>query len=175
LAAGLLDQTFIVADAGRVGFFQIGSGSVRSRNSNKRSILSAASPATNSLTYFSGARLIHISGRYQEATMLLKSDYRVFPTLVGCSLFAWAAGEQLRFSHPSPSQILTVGTAASTSSVSAIGFNTTTFAKLDPPPPVAPPGDRQNQGCPFHLSSSGSSHGLRPALTNGPVAGVLPR
>jgi hypothetical protein len=43
-------------------------------------------------------------------------------------------------------QALSLATAPSTGSISAVTFNLTTFAKIDPPPPVVPPGDRQHQG-----------------------------
>ena len=74
---------------------------------------------------------------------MLKMEFRVFPVLVGAVVIGYGAGEQLRFSHPSPSQVLSIPTTASTSSASVVHFSTTTFAKIDPPPPILPPGDRQ--------------------------------
>jgi ABC-type cobalamin transport system permease subunit len=58
--------------------------------------------------------------------------------VIGAALAAYNAGEQFRFYDPSPAPILL--TASSTGSVSIIGsaliFDTTSFAKIDPPPPV---------------------------------------
>ena len=80
--------------------------------------------------------------------MMLRPDYRLFPALAAATIVAYPAGEQLRYSEPSPapSSVLSFATAGSTGSISAVMFNTTTFATLDTPPPLVPPGDRQQQG-----------------------------
>jgi hypothetical protein len=81
--------------------------------------------------------------------MIDRKELPVIRLVIGCAAAAYVAGEHLRFPEAPAKQTLTVGlaTASSTSNVAmAVPFSTTTFAKVDPPPPVVPPGDRQQQG-----------------------------
>jgi hypothetical protein len=56
------------------------------------------------------------------------------------------AGRPLDFPEAPAKQVLAIATSASTSAAVVATFNATTFAKVDPPPPLVPPGDRQQQG-----------------------------
>jgi hypothetical protein len=51
----------------------------------------------------------------------------------------------LDFPEAPAKQVLAIATSASTSAAVVATFNATTFAKVDPPP-LVPPGDRQQQG-----------------------------
>jgi hypothetical protein len=79
-----------------------------------------------------------------------KTDFRLFPAVVAATVVAYTAGEQLRYSDPSPapSRILNFAAGAgSTGTISAVMLlNPTSFARIDPPPPIVPPGDRHQQG-----------------------------
>jgi hypothetical protein len=68
---------------------------------------------------------------------------------VGMAFFAYRTGEHFQaMPGPSPSQMLSIVTAGSTSTVASVGLvlSPMTFAKAEPAPPVIPPGDRQQQG-----------------------------
>jgi hypothetical protein len=76
-----------------------------------------------------------------------KPNSTLFSAAVGAAIFAYGAGEQLKaMPGPSPNLLLNIATAGSTSTVSAVSLNLTTLAKIEPPPPVIPPGDKQQQG-----------------------------
>jgi 4-diphosphocytidyl-2C-methyl-D-erythritol kinase len=76
-----------------------------------------------------------------------KSTSPLFCAVVGAAIFAYGTGEQLKaMPGPSPNLLLNIATASSTSTVSAVSFNSTTFATIEPPPPFIPPGDEQQQG-----------------------------
>lgn len=66
--------------------------------------------------------------------------------IVGCALSAYVAGEHLEYSKAPAKQYLSVGSITTTSSATSFGFNPVTFAAVEPPPPVIPPRDRQQQG-----------------------------
>jgi hypothetical protein len=71
----------------------------------------------------------------------------LFGAAVGAAIFAYGTGEQLKaMPGPAPGLLLNIATAGGTSTVSIVSFNLTTLAKIDPPPPVIPPGDKQQQG-----------------------------
>ncbi len=74
-------------------------------------------------------------------------DRKEFPAIgiaIGCAVGAYMAGQHLEFPKAPAKQVLALATSSSTSTAVAVTFNATTFAKVDPPPPV-PPGDRQQQ------------------------------
>ena len=68
--------------------------------------------------------------------------------VIGCALSAYVAGEHLQYSKAPVQQMLSVSiaTTSSAGSFSVVSYNPMTFAKVEPPPPVVPPGDRQEQG-----------------------------
>jgi hypothetical protein len=74
-------------------------------------------------------------------------DHKAARVIVTCSLAAYAAGQHLQYAHAPVQQVLSLATASSTTSaVGSFFVNPMTFAKVDLPPPVVPPGDRQEQG-----------------------------
>jgi hypothetical protein len=73
-------------------------------------------------------------------------DRKVTRVIVTCSLAAYAAGQHLQYAHAPVQQVLSLATASSTTAQAGFIINPTTFAKVDPPPPVVPPRDRQEQG-----------------------------
>jgi len=46
---------------------------------------------------------------------------------------------------PSPKLVLNIAAATSTSTIATVSFSPLTFAKVEPPPPVIPAGDKQQQ------------------------------
>jgi hypothetical protein len=68
--------------------------------------------------------------------------------VVGATLAAYVAGEHLEFSKAPAKQAITMmlGTTSNTSVASVVTFNPTTFAQIEPPPPIVPAGDRKQQG-----------------------------
>jgi hypothetical protein len=76
-------------------------------------------------------------------------DHKEFPAIkivIGCAVVFDVAGQHLEFAPAPAKQTLALAISSSTTSTTAVMFNTTTFAKVDPPPPLVPPGDRQWQG-----------------------------
>jgi len=59
---------------------------------------------------------------------------------------AYIAGQHLEFSKAPAQQLLSLAPAIGTGSILAVTLDLSTFAKIDPPPPLVPPGDRQLQG-----------------------------
>lgn len=77
-----------------------------------------------------------------------RSNGFIFKAVVGAAAFAFATGEHFK-SMPGPSPNLLLGAIATTSTSSTVSFVTyspMTFAKVEPPPPIIPAGDRQEQG-----------------------------
>jgi hypothetical protein len=81
-----------------------------------------------------------------EIRMIDRKEIPAVRIFVACTLAAYVAGEHLEFSKAPAKQMLVLSTTSSTSATSVATFNPTTFAHVDPPPPVVPPGDRQQQG-----------------------------
>jgi hypothetical protein len=78
--------------------------------------------------------------------MFSKEGKRVTSVIVGCALAAYSAGQHFEvYPGPTPKTLLNIATAASTSSVSVVGMNLTSFAEIKWPP-VVPPSDRFEQG-----------------------------
>jgi hypothetical protein len=66
--------------------------------------------------------------------------------ILGAAVFAYQGGEGLKYSvGPAPYQIFNLVTASSTAHVAGF-FNTMTFERMNSPPPIVPPEDRQEQG-----------------------------
>jgi hypothetical protein len=80
--------------------------------------------------------------------MVDRKELPMVRVVVGAALAAYVAGEHLNYTKAPAKQMLSLATTTSTSStsVASITFNPSTFAKVEPPPPVVPPGDRQGQG-----------------------------
>jgi hypothetical protein len=78
--------------------------------------------------------------------MVDRKEFPAFRFVIGCALGAYIAGEHLEFFKAPAQQTLRLATAPSTGSISAVTLNLSTFAKIDAPPPLVPPGDRQDQG-----------------------------
>jgi hypothetical protein len=81
-----------------------------------------------------------------EIRMIDRKEIPALRLLIGCTVAAYLAGEHIEFSKAPAKQMVSIATASSTSATAQVAFNPTTFAKVDPPPPVVPPGDRQQQG-----------------------------
>jgi hypothetical protein len=77
--------------------------------------------------------------------MLDRKEFPAIRIVMGCAAAAYVAGQHLDFSAAPAKLVLAIATSASTSAAVVAAFNTTTFAKIDPPP-LVPPGDRQQQG-----------------------------
>ncbi len=76
-----------------------------------------------------------------------KSGNLVVSAITGCALAAYGAGESLhQYSGPAPGTLLSIAAATSTSSVSMMTFNATTFAQIEAPPPVIPARLKMDQG-----------------------------
>lgn len=73
--------------------------------------------------------------------MLYKKTISV---VAGAAFAAYQAGEHLRYDQPTAKALLTIATAATTSSAT-VTVNFTTFAQIEPPPPVVPPDQRFEQ------------------------------
>lgn len=76
-------------------------------------------------------------------------DHKEFPAIkmvIGCAVTFYVAGQHLEFANAPAKQVLALAASTSTSTSVAVTFNTMSFAKVDPPPPLVPPGDRQQQG-----------------------------
>jgi len=80
--------------------------------------------------------------------MLYRKPPPVVTILVGAAFAAYHAGQHFRYLEPTPGQIIGLATAASTSVSTSIGLmvSPTTFAKVDPPPPIVPPNRKFEQG-----------------------------
>jgi hypothetical protein len=66
--------------------------------------------------------------------------------LVGAAFVAYQAGEHLRYLEPSTGQIVGIATVASTASTNiGLAMSPTTFAKVEPPPPIVPPNQKFEQ------------------------------
>lgn len=77
---------------------------------------------------------------------MFENDKRIISTIVGCAFAAYSAGQHFEVSPaPTPKTLLNIATVNSTSSVSVVGVNFTTFTKIEPPP-VVPAKDRYQQG-----------------------------
>jgi hypothetical protein len=76
-----------------------------------------------------------------------RNELTAIRIVVGCALSAYVAGEHLQFATAPAKQAIQVVIASSTSTTSgaAVGFSPMTFAKVEPPPPAVPPGDKQEQ------------------------------
>jgi hypothetical protein len=77
--------------------------------------------------------------------MLDRKEFPAIRIVMGCAAAAYVYGKHLDFPAAPAQQVLAIATSASTSTAVVTTFNTTTFAKIDPPP-LVPPGDRQQQG-----------------------------
>jgi len=78
--------------------------------------------------------------------MFNPKEFPAVQIVTACAIAASAAGQKFDASPVVPAkQVLSIAISSSTTSA-AITFNPMTFAKIDPPPPVVPPGDRQQQG-----------------------------
>jgi hypothetical protein len=78
--------------------------------------------------------------------MIDRKEFPAIRIVICCAVASYGAGEHLEYLKAPAKQMLTVATIASTSSAAVATFNPMTFAKVDPRPPVVPPGDRQQQG-----------------------------
>jgi hypothetical protein len=80
--------------------------------------------------------------------MLYRKPSPVIGIVVGASFVAYHAGENLHYATPSPSPLIGIATAASTTaSASAIVLTSPmSVAKIEPPPPVVPPNQKFEQG-----------------------------
>jgi hypothetical protein len=84
-------------------------------------------------------------GRNLVIRMIDRKEIPAIRLVLCCAIAAYGAGEH--FETPkAPAPILKLAITASTSSAAIVTFNPTTFAKVDPPPPVVPAGDKQQQG-----------------------------
>jgi hypothetical protein len=69
------------------------------------------------------------------------------PVAVGAAAFALTTGEQLKsMPGPSPKLVPNIAAATCTGTIATVSFSPLTFAKVEPPPPVIPAGDKQQQG-----------------------------
>lgn len=65
----------------------------------------------------------------------------------GCVVTTLQAGERLQFAGAPAKALTSITTASSSGPMSVVVvYHPMTFAKVDPPLPVVPPGDRQEQG-----------------------------
>jgi hypothetical protein len=85
--------------------------------------------------------------RFTEVTTFFTklSENKALPIIMGAAVGAYTAGLHLYYLSPEKplSGFITVTGASSTST---IHMNATTFVPLEPPPPIVPPSDRQEQG-----------------------------
>ncbi|KRR09554.1 hypothetical protein CQ12_13785 [Bradyrhizobium jicamae] len=75
--------------------------------------------------------------------MFKSKEFTTAKVVVGCALSAYVAGEHLQYSKAPAKHSVSLTIASSTSAVAT--YNMVTFAQLEPPPPVVPPEDRQEQ------------------------------
>ena len=81
--------------------------------------------------------------------MMLRPDYRLFPALAAATIVAYPAGEQLRYSEPSPAPSRVSPASRPPAARAAFRRSCSTPQPLQRstmPPPLVPPGDRQQQG-----------------------------
>jgi len=93
-----------------------------------------------------GERWRYIFGCSQEIRMVDRKEVPAIRFVIGVTLAAYVAGEHLEFSKAPATQTLALGTTSSTSATTTAMLNPMTFAKIEPPPPVVPPGDKKQQG-----------------------------
>jgi hypothetical protein len=93
----------------------------------------------NVIDYLDGTKLeVHF--------MLFENNRRIISVVAGSAFGLYTHAQSFDISPaPAPKSLLSIAAASSTSSVSAITLNLTTFAKLDPPPPIVPAKDKQQQ------------------------------
>jgi hypothetical protein len=81
-----------------------------------------------------------------EIRMIDRKEIKILSILLSGAVAAYGAGAHLEYSKAPAQQTLLLGTTTNTSSAAVVMFNPTTFAEVDPAPPVVPPGYRQQQG-----------------------------